>query len=231
MGSEMIYQAGGATCHGHLAMPDETQWGPGPYAGVLVAPAFWGLSPIETGYADKLAEMGYVALGVDIYGDGKLSDKREDANAWMDEFNQNRALLAARMQGALTALKGLPMVDEGRIGAVGYCFGGKGVLDLARTGAEFQAGVTMHGVLQPPESGSTRIKPALLICDGWDDPLDPPEVKVAFAEEMNAHCADWQMLVFGHTVHAFTNTNADGYSPRAAQRSWDAMCSFFAEHL
>lgn len=227
MGSEMIYEAAGSACHGYLALPK----GVGPHPGVLVAPAFWGLSPTEQGYADKLAEMGYVALGVDIYGEGKLSDKREEAAAWMAEFNDNRALLAARMEGALAALKGLTMVDEGRIGAVGYCFGGKAVLDLARAGADFQAGVTMHGVLQPPESGSVSMKPAMLICDGWDDPLDPPDVKVAFCEEMNAHCPDWQMLIFGHTVHAFTNRAGDGYSATADKRSWAAMAAFFEEKL
>lgn len=224
---EMIYEAAGAQCHGYLALPE----GRGPFPGVLVAPAFWGLSPTETGYADRLAAMGYAALGVDIYGGGRLSDKRAEAAGWMAEFNENRALLAARMKGALSALKGLAMVDADRTGAVGYCFGGKAVLDLARAGGDFRAGVTMHGVLDQPDSGSGKMTPAMLICDGWDDPLDPPEVKLAFCEEMNARCADWQMLIFGHAVHAFTNRTSDGYSETADARSWAAMAAFFEEHL
>ncbi|WP_137700150.1 dienelactone hydrolase family protein [Marimonas lutisalis] len=228
---EMIYDADGTECHGYLALPK----GDGPFPGVLVVPAFMGLSDMERGHADRLAALGYVALGVDYYGGGTLAASREEAAQNMAALNGDRPLLAARIAGALSALQGLEMVDAGRTGAVGYCFGGKAVLDLARTGAAFRAGVTMHGVYDAPPEGTQVMQAAMLICDGWDDPLCPPEAKVALAQELTAHCPDWQMLAFGHTGHAFTNPGANapgmGYSESADARSWAAMERFFAEKL
>lgn len=228
---EMIYDADGTPCHGYLARPE----GQGPFAGVLVTPAFSGLSDQERGHADRLAAMGYVALGVDYYGHGTLAGDRAEASALMAAMNNDRPLLAARMQAALGALKGLGGVDPQRCGATGYCFGGKAVLDLARAGAAFRAGVSFHGVYDAPPQGSREMAAAMLICDGWDDPLCPPEAKRALAEELTAHCADWQMLSFGHTGHAFTNPGANmpgmGYSAGADARSWAAMTQFFAEKL
>ena len=124
----------------------------------------------------------------------------------------------------------------GKAGAVGYCFGGKSVLDLARSGADFAAGVVLHGVYDASPEGARKMVPALLICDGWDDSLCPPEVKVALAEELSAQCDDWQMLSFGHTGHAFTNPAAApnkgfGYSEAADRRSWRALTAFFDEML
>ncbi|MDQ2088297.1 dienelactone hydrolase family protein [Marimonas arenosa] len=228
---EMIYDAGDTSCHGYLALPQ----GNGPFPGVLVVPAFMGLSDMERGHADRLAAMGYVALGVDYYGNGALAGTRDEAAAMMGLLNTDRPLLATRMQAALDALKGLAQVDAGRCGAIGFCFGGKAVLDLARSGADFRAGVSFHGVYDAPPAGSRDMTAAILILDGWDDPLDPPEVKVALAEELTAHCKDWQFLAFGHTGHAFTNPNANapgmGFSETANARSWDAMARFFEETL
>lgn len=231
MMTNMIYDADGTPCHGYLALPD----GDGPFPGVLVTPAFSGLSDMERGHADRLAAMGYAALGVDYYGQGALARSREEAAAFMAVLNGDRPLLAARMQAALTALKGLEMVDAARCGAIGFCFGGKAVLDLARAGADFRAGVSLHGVYDAPPAGSADMKAALLILDGWDDPLDPPEVKVALAKELTAHCPDWQFLAFGHTGHAFTNPGANapgmGFSQSANNRAWAAMGRFFEETM
>lgn len=228
---EFAYEAGGATCHGYLALPE----GKGPFPGVLVTPAFKGLSDMERGHADRLAARGHVALGVDYYGGGALADTREEAAALMGVLNTDRPLLAARMAGALDALKGLDAVDADHCGAIGFCFGGKAVLDLARAGADFRAGVSFHGVYDAPGAGSTEMKAAMLILDGWDDPLDPPAAKLALAEELNAHCADWQMLSFGRTGHAFTNPAANapgmGFSQSANARAWAACERFFEETL
>ena len=144
-------------------------------------------------------------------------------------------MLASRMQAALRTLREVPQTGA-RIGAMGSCFGGTSVLDLARSGAEFDAGVTLHGVYDAPPEGSRKMAPALLICDGWDDSLCPPEAKVALAEELTAHCDDWQMLAFGHVGHAFTNPkaavgNGFGYSATADRRSWTALMGFFDEIL
>ncbi|MGI3170432.1 dienelactone hydrolase family protein [Pseudooceanicola sp. C21-150M6] len=231
-GTAFTYSAGGADCIGYLALPE----GDGPCPGVLVSPAFRGLSDMERGSCDRLAAMGYVALGVDYYSGGRETTERAEAAGWMAELQGNRPLLAARMQGALAALTAQPRVAGQKIGAVGYCLGGKSVLDLARSGAEFAAGVTFHGVYDAPPEGSQPMKAALLICDGWDDSLCPPGAKVALAEELTAHCPDWQMLAFGQTGHAFTNPaaavgNGFGYSAAAERRSWAAMSGFFEEML
>ena len=229
--ADLIYDADGVACHGYLALPE----GDGPFPGVLVTPAFSGLSAMERGHADRLAAMGYAALGVDYYGGGALASTREEAAALMAVLNGDRPLLAARMQAALATLKGLAAVDAARCGAIGFCFGGKAVLDLARAGADFRAGVSFHGVYDAPEAGSEEMKAAMLILDGWDDPLDPPAGKVALAEELNAHCADWQFLSFGRTGHAFTNPNANapgmGFSESANRRASDACARFFGEML
>jgi len=226
------YRAGGAECLGYLSVPERDA----PCPGVLVAPAFGGLGPLERGTCDRLAALGYVALGVDYYSGGRHTTDRAEAAQWMTALQGDRALLADRMRGALAALAGLDRVAGRKLGAMGYGFGGKAVLDLARSGAEFAAGVTLHGVYDAPPSGSVAMKAALLICDGWDDSLCPPEVKVALAAELSEHCPDWQMLAFGHTGHAFTNPKAApnkgfGYSEAAEARSWRALTGFFEEML
>ena len=230
-GIELIYDAQGMPCHGYLALPE----GEGPFPGVLVTPAFSGLSDMERGHADRLAAMGYAALGVDYYGNGTLAATREEAGALMGALNGERPLLAARMQAALLALKERPEVDGTRCGAIGFCFGGKAVLDLARSGADFRAGVSFHGVYDAPPEGSKQMRASVLVLDGWDDPLCPPEAKQALAAELSGACADWQMLSFGHTGHAFTNPGANapgmGFSESANARGWVAMGRFFEEKL
>lgn len=230
-GTAYPYDADGTACIGYLALPD----GEGPFPGILVSPAFGGLSDMDRATCDRLAAEGYVALGVDYYSDGKHTTDRAQAAEWMAAMQADRPLLASRMQAALRTINELPQMN-GRVGAMGYCFGGKSVLDLARSGADFAAGVTLHGVYDAPPAGSSKMVPALLICDGWDDSLCPPDAKVALAEELSAHCDDWQMLAFGHTGHAFTNPNAApnkgfGYSEAADRRSWAALMAFFEEML
>ena len=228
---DFTYDADGTPCHGYLALPG----GDGPVPGVLVTPAFGGLGPLERAAADRLAGMGYAALGVDYYGHGTHTTVREEAAKLMAELNGDRPLLAARMQAALAALAGHERVDAARLGAIGFCFGGKAVLDLARSGADFRAGVSLHGVYDAPPAGSRRMQASILVLHGWDDPLCPPEATVGLAQELTEHCADWQILSFGHTGHAFTNPKASapgmGYSESATERSWAAMARFFAEKL
>jgi len=226
------YDADGVECIGYLALPD----GDGPAPGILVSPAFSGLSDMERATCDRLAEQGYVALGVDYYSGGTLAANREEAAALMAKMQANRPLLATRMIAALEELRGLSQTKGQKLGAMGYCFGGKSVLDLARVGADFAAGVSLHGVYDAPPEPSKKMKAALLICDGWDDSLCPPEAKVALAEELSEHCDDWQMLAFGGTGHAFTNPKASvgngfGYSESADRRSWRALSDFFDDAL
>lgn len=230
-GRAFAYRGGAAESLGYLVLPE----GAGPWPGVLVAPAFGGLSDFERDTADRLAGMGYAALCVDYYGGGARAADRDEASGWMGALMADRPEFARRMQGALAALGALPQVDAARLGAMGFCLGGKGVLDLARSGAAFRAGVSLHGIFDAPPEGSQPMQAALLVLHGWDDPLAPPEAVTALAAELTAHCPDWQIQAFGHTGHAFTNPAAQapgmGYSAPAAARSWAALDRFFAEHL
>lgn len=232
LGTAHPYTADGTECIGYLALPE----GDAPCPGVLVSPAFAGLSPTEKAVCDRLAGMGYAALGVDYYGGGALARDREEAAGMMALVNADRPMFARRMQGALDAIRAVPRVTGQKIGAMGFCLGGKSVLDLARAGAEFDAGASLHGVYDPPPTQTQAMHPAMLILHGWDDSLCPPDMTVDLAQELNTHCADWQMLAFGRTGHAYTNPaaapgNGFGYSASANRRSWDALTLFFAEHL
>ncbi|WP_407492133.1 dienelactone hydrolase family protein [Pseudooceanicola sp. MF1-13] len=231
-GKDHHYDADGTTCIGYLALPD----GHGPFPGVLVSPAFAGLSDKERATCDRLAAQGYVALGVDYYANGTLAKDREEAAALMATLQSDRPLLASRLVAALTELRGLPQTQGQKLGAMGYCFGGKSILDLARVGADFAAGVILHGVYDAPSFPIQKMKANLLVCDGWDDGLCPPDAKVALAQELTDYCDDWQMLAFGGTGHAFTNPDAtpskgSGYSAKADARSWKALTDFFHAEL
>lgn len=209
----------------------------GPMPGVLLAPAFGGLGPFAIERATEVAKAGYAVLCVDYYGDGKFTENSDQAFAWMQELNDNRPVLARRMVAALKAIKSLALVSSDRIGAMGYCLGGKAVLDLARSGEKFEAGVTLHGVFDAPPEGSKTMQAALLILHGWDDPLATPADFTALAKELTTHCTDWQALAFGHTGHSFTNPKAQApeqgnvFNQSAADRSLKALLGFFEERL
>lgn len=219
---------------GKLAYNDDTKE---PLPGILIAPAFGGLGPFEEERAHELAMLGYTVLAIDYYGNGKRAANRDEAFEMMGKLNRDRSLLAQRMIAALDEIKSLDSVDATKIGAMGYCFGGKCVLDLARSGAPFKAAVSIHGVYDPPNSEHRRIEPAALILHGWEDPLAPQSDLLALTAELTETCDDWQVLAFGHTGHAFTNPKAQApesgmvFSLTAAQRSWRALTGFFEEKL
>ena len=203
--------------------------------GMLVAPSFMGLGPFEEERGKELAALGYAVLAVDFYGDGKRGADRAEASRMMGALDADRPAIALRMAAALAALKALDTVDASRTGAMGYCFGGKCVLDLARSGADFQAVATFHGVFDAPGHRVGTIVPAALILHGWDDPLATPEAVTELAAELTEICADWQILAFGHTGHAFTNPDAAApgmaFNRTARDRSWQALVSFLGETL
>lgn len=204
--------------------------------GLLLAPAFAGPGPLEMQRAQDLAAMGYTVLVVDYYGDGRHTTDREVAVQWMANLNQNRPVLALRMNAALDALKAQPAVDADRTGALGFCLGGKAVLDLARSGADTRAVVPIHGLFDAPPTVKDY-RAAVLVLHGWDDPLAKPEAFIELTQELTTHCADWQTLAFGHTGHSFTNPNANmpdagmAYSERAFARSWRILSDFLTEQL
>lgn len=203
---------------------------------VLINHTWAGRDEFVAEKARKLAGLGYVGFAVDMYGKGILGSGPEENARLMQPLMDDRAMLQRRMQAALYAVKLLPWVDDSKIAAIGFCFGGLCVLDLARTGVDIKGVVSFHGLLGAP--GNTQgnaIKAKVLALHGYDDPLAPPEQVLAFEQEMTAAGADWQLHAYGHTMHAFTNPVANNpdsgmvYQPVADRRSWQSMQNFLAE--
>lgn len=206
--STHIYKADSTQCIGYVAQPTGKNIGPGPYPVVMVAPAFKGLNDFTRSKADWLASLGYIGFAVDYYGEGRATHDEAEATDMMHVLQADRPTLLVRMQAALKAAAALPNADKTRIAAIGFCFGGKAVLDLARSGAPLCGIAPLHGVYDAPPSGSTKMNTSVLVLHGWDDPLASPDKTVALTAELTLHCADWQLLAFGHTGHAFTNPQA-----------------------
>jgi dienelactone hydrolase len=222
------YECGGKS-YESLAIWDDIASGARP--AVLVAPTFMGRSAFEEGKAEALAALGYVGVAVDIFGVEVRPQSLDEAAEAMKAVNADRAGLAAMMQAALAAACGLDVVDDARLAAIGFCFGGKCVLDLARTGADVTGVVTFHGIFDAPGIPTADTIPAkVLALHGWDDPLAKPDDVIAFAVEMTAKKADWQLHAYGHTEHGFTNPGRPQmYRPDADRRSWQAMRNFLEE--
>jgi len=228
------YTAGDKHCLGYLAW-DETAAGPRP--GVLVFPEAFGLNDHARQRAERLAQSGYVALAVDMYGEGALFKDMSQLGAVIQPLYSDRALWRSRARAALDALLTVPQVDRGRLAAIGHCFGGTTCLELARSHAPLAAIVTFHAGLNtglPEDAGQIQSK--VLICNGADDPLVKPEAVDALLAEFRRDKVDWQVIHFGNTVHSFTNPDADArgapgfaYSPSAEARSWAAMQHLFTE--
>ena len=204
--------------------------------GLLLFPNFFGTKEWDFAKAEELARMGFKVLVVDYYGQGKRGTDMESSSALMQELVADRAAMRDRLLDALAQLRKLPGVDGARCGAVGFCLGGKCVLDLARGGGDIVAGVSFHGVYDAPPFPNAAITAKLLICHGWNDPLCPPEATVALGNELTAAGADWQLIAYSHTGHAFTAndvpldaTKTFGFQPDTNRRSWQAMQDFFAE--
>jgi len=208
--------------------------------GLLVVHEGLGLNAHITEQTERLAGLGYVALAADMFGERRQARDLNEARALIGELRADPAKLRARGRAGLEALAGLPQVDRGRLAAIGFCFGGSVVLELARDGAPLRAAVSVHGVLAtsaPAADGSVRA--SLLVLTGADDPLAPADEVTAFAEEMRAaKVADWQVISYGNVLHGFTNPSADGsilpsarYDARASARAWGAIATFLAETL
>jgi dienelactone hydrolase len=203
---------------------------------VLINHTWAGRDQFVAEKAQKIAELGYVGFAVDMYGKGILGSSPEQNAMLMRPFMEDRDLLQQRMKAALLASHQLPYVDKTKCAAIGFCFGGLCVLDLARTGVEMCGVVSFHGLLGAPgNTQGTRIKAKILALHGFDDPMVPVEHVIAFEQEMTQAKADWQLHSYGHTMHAFTNPVANNpqfgtvYQPDADRRSWLAMQNFLAE--
>lgn len=203
---------------------------------VLVAHAWAGAGDFEHARARDLAELGYVGFSLDLYGKGVRGGSREENAALMQPLLDDRRLLQRRLELAVDVAAEQPGADASRVAAIGYCFGGLCVLDLARIGAAVRGVVSFHGLFFPPgNTAGNRIDARVLALHGWDDPMVPPEQVVALAAELTAAGADWQLHGYGRAQHAFTNPAANDaehgtvYQPAADRRSWQAMTNFLDE--
>ena len=228
------YQEDGASLQGYLAYDNALK---GKRPGVLVVHEWWGLNDYARKRATQLAAMGYVAFALDMYGKNKVADHPEQAKEFMKQVTQNVAAWQKRALAGLEILKKQPNTDLNRIAAIGYCFGGSTVQQLAHSGADIRGIVSFHGSLIPPtESAVKQTNAKFLICHGASDPFTKPEALQAYIAAMNASGLDWQMVIYGHAKHAFTNPDADkygmaalGYNRTADRRSWEDMKQFFNE--
>jgi dienelactone hydrolase len=227
------YTQNDTTLKGFLAYDDAVS---GKRPGVLVVHEFWGLNEFAKARAEKLAQMGYVALAADMYGEGKVTQNPEEARLLASHI-RSTPLMRARAQAALQVLAAQKQVDPQRLAAIGFCFGGTTVLELAYSGAPVRGVVSFHGGLTVPKPEDRQnLKASLLILHGAEDPHIKPEEIRAFQEAMGQSGADWQMNFYGGAVHSFANpaagndkTKGVAYNERAATRSWQAMQLFFQE--
>jgi dienelactone hydrolase len=228
------YAAGETELEGYLAVADP---GAGRRPGVVVAHAWRGRDAFADSRAQRLAELGYVGFAADVYGRGLFGTTDERARSLMEPLVADRRLLRQRIGAAVRTLAAHQTVDPRRIAAIGFCFGGLTVLELARGGAEVRGVVSFHGLLAPGPVAARHIGCKVLALHGHDDPLVPPGHVAAFASEMTAAGADWQMVVYGGAMHAFTNPAANEparglrYDASADRRSWRAMETFLEEIL
>ena len=228
------YKQGNATLEGFLAYDDAL---PGKRPGILVAHAWKGLDDFTRAETTKLAQMGYVAFALDIYGKGIRPTAMEECAKISGSYKADRALLRARAQAGLDQLTKNKNVDPNKIGAIGFCFGGTTVLELARSGAPVKGTVTFHGGLSTPTpQDAANIKGKVLALHGGDDPFVKKEEVDAFVQEMKQGKVDWQLNQYSGAVHGFMepgngNDNSKGlaYNEQAATRAWKAMSDFFDE--
>lgn len=208
-----------------------------PRRAILVCHEWWGLNDYSKKRAEQLAQMGYVALAVDVYGKGVQAKNVEEAAKMSTALKNDRATLRARANAALAALKARKEVNPQKIGAIGYCFGGTTALELARSGADVAGTVSFHGALATPTPDDAKnIKGKVLACHGADDPFVPMTEVNAFIDEMKKGKVNYEVDIYGGAVHTFTNPAAgndpskgQAYNEQADRRSWRAMQDFFAE--
>jgi len=228
------YRDGQALLEGFFCHDDSR---PGPQPAVLISHAWCGRDEFVERKARRLAWNGYAAFALDMFGKGKRGTTNEECTALITPFMQDRALLARRIASALATLTAQPQVDSRRIAAMGFCFGGLCVLDLARGGTDVRGVASFHGLLKPSGLPAKKIGAKVLMMHGYDDPMAPPEDVLAIAKELTAAGADWQLHAYGNTKHAFTNPEANDssigllYNETAERRSWHTLMQFLEEVL
>lgn len=231
---DIEYKHDDVVLEGVVAYDDAAQ---GRRPGVLMVPEWNGVSDFARKRAAMLAELGYVGFVADIYGKGIRPTAFQECQQEAGKYYKNITLFRGRVRAAFDALGGHSATDTKRIGAIGYCFGGTGVLELARDGADLAGVVSFHGGLGTPNpADANNIKGRVLVLHGADDPLVPPAEVAAFEKEMRDAKVDWELVAYGGAVHSFTNwtikdrpTANTAYNEKVDRRSWIAMKNFFEE--
>ena len=232
---EVIYTADGANLTGFMAWDDAIA---GQRPGVLVVHEWWGHNDYARKRARDLAELGYVGFALDMYGDNKLAAHPEDASKFMGEIMKRYDGMKARFDAAKQQLLSSDLVDGKRVAAIGYCFGGGVVLNMARANAQLSAVVSFHGSLNAVVTPEKTINVPMLVLNGADDPYVPEDAIGAFKAEMTAANADYEFINYPNTKHSFTNPGATEvgkkfdmplvYNAEADKQSWQAMRDFLA---
>jgi dienelactone hydrolase len=226
-------------CEGCVASPTGLKR---PTPVILVCHAWGGQDDFARERAKELANLGYIGFAVDVYGKGRRGDSPEANSKLMTPFVEDRALLRRRLLAAVDTARRLPNADAQRLGAIGFCFGGLCAFDIARAATPGVRGVVaFHGLFNPPNPAQvrppTKISAAILALHGYDDPMCPPESVVDFAKELSAAGAEWEIDMYGHTSHAFTNPQANDsarglmYRKEVSDRAFAKMRAFFGEVL
>lgn len=228
------YKQAETTLEGYLAYDDSVA---GKRPAVIVVHEWKGLDDYAKMRAEKLASLGYVAFAADIYGKGVRPQNHQEAGAISGAYKSDRSLMRQRARAAYEYLKQHELVDSASIAAIGYCFGGTTVLEMARAGFDLKGVASFHGALDTPvpaEQGD--IKSKILVFHGARDPFVPQKDVLNFQQEMTQAGADWQLVVFGGAVHRFTVSDAGddpskgfAYHKAADERSWEMLKSFLNE--
>ncbi|MEM9705000.1 MAG: dienelactone hydrolase family protein [Pseudomonadota bacterium] len=227
------YAHDGVTLEGTLAHDSAAT---GPLPAVLISHAWAGRTDFEIGMAERIAELGYAGFALDLYGKGVTGANNEENEKLMTPLASNRPFLQDRLAKVVDVVKSLPEVDGSKITAIGFCFGGLCVLDLARMGADLKGVAAFHGILAAPgNTEGNKISAKIAVYHGWDDPMATPADHNALAEELTRADADWQIHAYGGVMHAFTNPQANDpdfgtvFNQNAANRSWASLTSFLGE--
>lgn len=236
----VTYKDGGTTLKGFVVYDDASR---ARRPGVIVVPEWWGVTKHTHGEARKLAEQGYTAFIADMYGDGKTADNPKDAGALSGAVMKDPATMQSRFNAAKATLAKHATVDASRIAAIGFCFGGAVVLNMARAGADLKGVVSFHGGLgaNGPQAASDKVKAKVLVLNGAEDPFVKPEEIGAFKQEMQAAKVDYRFVDYPRAVHAFTNPEATAagkkfglplkYDAAADKQSKAESAKFLAEVL
>ena len=230
----------GVELNSYVALP-ENATDDKPVPGILVAPEWWGIVEHPKSVVERLAKAGYAAVAMDVYGEGKLTTDAAMANMWMEQVLADQNMLMDRCRLILNDFSDQMAVDGNNLAAIGFCFGGKVVLDMAREGMPLKAVATFHGNLSPKQPADDKFKAKVLVAHGGDDSMVSMDAVEDFKKEMDKVGADYTVNVYENAKHGFTNPHADeraanndvdlGYNEKAAKESWDKMMDFMKANL